>query len=248
LIFSALPVPPRPGLIPDLRELLARAESFAAQAAQSGPARIGPQWIIDLLRTGGYPAIVAILLLCGLGLPVPEEMTLIGSGYLAYRYPDLMDWRVASAVCVAGILLGDTVIYSLGRRFGNSVLRLPIIRHELTPARLAKFDAYFERYGMRAIFLARFLMGVRLAAYFVAGRQRMEYWRFLLLDLAGAALTGPTSVFLGYHFGGELETAVVYVHRSNRLVIGLLVSAVVAGLLWARWRRRRKKGAENLPA
>jgi membrane protein DedA with SNARE-associated domain len=198
---------------------------------------------MNVLETGGFPAILALLLLCGLGLPIPEEVTLIGSGYLSYRFPDLMDWRVASVVCVSGILLGDTLVYVLGRRFGNALLRLPLVRHELTPARLAKFDVLFERYGDRAIFFARFLMGVRLAAYFVAGRQRMPYWKFVLLDLAGALLSGPTSVFLGHHFGGEIERAVAVAKDANRLVLGVVVIGLVASFFWARSRWRRMRAA-----
>src|SRR5262252_8650389 len=128
------------------------AEILEWLQAASGPVseHLKPRWLFGFLEWGGYPAILAILLLCGLGLPIPEEVTLIGSGYLAHL--GVFDWRVASVVCVLGILLGDTVVYGLGRRFGNSVLRLPVIRHELTPARLERFDAMFARYGDRAIF------------------------------------------------------------------------------------------------
>ncbi len=220
-------------------DAIVACQSFAGQAAgaegavQKPP---GPEWVVQFLTDYGYLGIVVILVLCGLGMPIPEEITLIGSGYLSYM--GALDWRLASIVCVSGILLGDSLIYFLGRRFGNAVLRLPLIRHELTPVRVAKFDVLFARYGDRAIFFARFLMGVRLAAYFVAGRQRMPYWKFILLDLAGALLTGPTSVFLGYYFGGHIEKAVEWAHRSNWVLLALLGLALAGALLYA-WRKSR---------
>lgn len=203
----------------------------------------GPAWVGEFLQSYGYIGIVVMLLLCGLGLPVPEEVTLIGSGYLSYvakingaTHPN---WIVASFVCVFGILLGDSVVYGLGRRFGNAVLRLPLIRHELTPKRLAKFDKLFARYGDRAIFFSRFFMGVRLASYFVAGRQRMPYWKFLLLDLAGAVLSGPTSVAFGYFFGDNLHRALEWAHRSNWFLLVAALAIVAGGVAFARWRQRR---------
>lgn len=218
---------------------LAELAAWMQAAASHASSELKPEWLFRFLEWGGYPAILAILLLCGLGLPIPEEVTLIGSGYLAHL--GVLDWRIASVVCVAGILLGDTIVYALGRRFGNSVLRLPVIRHELTPQRLERFDSLFARYGDRAIFFSRFIMGVRLAAYFVAGRQRMPYWKFLLLDLAGALLSGPTSVAIGYYGGEHIENAFARVRQLNWYVLAGVAVLVVASVLWTRRRIRRAK-------
>jgi membrane protein DedA with SNARE-associated domain len=225
-------------------EAAASAAMVLTQNGESAPASLpGPAWVTEFLQSYGYIGIVAMLILCGLGLPIPEEVTLIGSGYLAYlakvNGAEHPNWILASVVCVLGILLGDTVVYMLGRRFGNAVMRLPLIRHELTPKRIAKFDTLFARYGDRAIFFSRFFMGVRLASYFVAGRQRMPYWKFVLLDLAGALLSGPTSVAFGYFFGDNLHRALDWAHRSNWFLLGAAVVIIVGGISWARYKRRR---------
>ncbi|MFN0206601.1 MAG: DedA family protein [Planctomycetota bacterium] len=230
----------------------AESQAAASQAVSNGAA--GSEhlsWVIGVLNDWGYAGIIFILVLCGLGLPVPEEITLIGSGYLAYvaksNGVDHPNWILASVVCVFGILLGDTVVYGLGRKFGNSLLKLPIIRHELTPSRLEKFDRLFHKYGDRAIFFSRFFMGVRLASYFVAGRQKMSYFKFLFLDLCGALLSGPTSVFFGYYFGKEIDRAFAWAHKSNYVLIGIVVVVIVAFIIFARIKSKRSKAGATTP-
>ena len=240
-------------LLDPLREAAAHAAAAAAELVQellpsSAPESLpGPKWVIEFLQNYGYVGIVGMLVLCGLGLPIPEEVTLIGSGYLSYlakaNGSDHPNWMVAAAVCVFGILLGDTVVYSLGRLFGNSVLTLPLIRHELTPARIDKFDKLFARYGDRAIFFSRFFMGIRLASYFVAGRQRMPYWKFILLDLGGALISGPTSVALGFYFGDNLHQGLMWAQRSNRFLLAGATVAIVIGIAYALHRKKRAKPA-----
>lgn len=229
---------------------------LAAQAAESKAAAAGANpddlnWVIGILNDWGYAGIIFILVLCGLGLPVPEEITLIGSGYLAYvaksNGADHPNWIIASVVCVIGILLGDTVVYSLGRRFGNALLKLPLIRHELTPSRLEKFDRLFAKYGDRAIFFSRFFMGVRLASYFVAGRQKMVYWKFILLDLGGALLSGPTSVFFGYYFGKEIDRAFAWAHKSNYVLIGIVIVVIAALIIFAKIKSKRANAGKPAP-
>jgi membrane protein DedA with SNARE-associated domain len=233
--------------------VLQTAQSMPGSAAAASSPAVSDNFafVINILHDWGYAGIVFMLLLCGLGLPIPEEVTLIGSGYLSYvaqsKGSDHPDWLIASAVCVFGILLGDTVVYSLGRRFGNSLLKLPIVRHELTPARLAKFDKLFYKYGDRAIFFSRFFMGVRLASYFVAGRQRMPYWKFILLDLGGALLSGPTSVAFGFYFGAQIERAFELAHESNRILIGIVIAIIVGMIVYTKVRSNRARARARLP-
>lgn len=214
-----------------------------ASAPASAPGEFGK--VVEWLTQLGYVGMISILVLCGLGLPVPEEVTLIGSGYVSFlaeregaAHPN---WILSSVVCVVGILAGDSIVYCLGRRFGNSLLKLPIIKHELTPTRLAKFDKLFDKYGDRAIFFSRFIMGVRLASYFVAGRQKMPYFKFILLDLGGALLSGPTSVWFGYHFGEAIESAFGYAAKSNKILIIGLVAIVIGMLIFTKFRSKKAK-------
>jgi membrane protein DedA with SNARE-associated domain len=156
-------------------------------------------WLIDkvinrLLHLK-YIAMFGILFLCGVGLPLPEEATLVGSGILVgWRKADFL---LASAACVLGILGGDLIIFGLGHHYGQRFLQSRPMQWILTPRRQLKVARFFTRHDTKAVFFARFFAGVRIGVYDYAGSQRMKWWRFILLDFLGALISGPTSIFIG---------------------------------------------------
>jgi len=172
------------------------------------------------------PELWAFLLLvaCGIGLPPwSEELVILGSGYFVAAGE--LSYFHAVIWCWAGILAGDTVIYGLGRFAGDRVYNWPILRSHLRPARRRRFNASFLKHGTKVVFFARFLPGVRMVAYLVAGNLGMKYWKFVMLDSIGAALTVPISVFLGWKFASNLDYVLEAMHRYRipLLVLGVLV-------------------------
>ena len=151
--------------------------------------------VVDALIAHQYVAMAGILLLCGLGLPLPEEVTLIGSGLLV-GWGDA-DFLYASIACIAGILAGDSVIFGLGYMFGVRFLRSRPMRFLLSSRRQRRVGRFFRKHGSKAVFFARFFAGVRIGVYAYAGSQRMSWWRFLSLDFVGALLSGPISIWIG---------------------------------------------------
>lgn len=151
--------------------------------------------VLDWLTDLRYLAMFGILFLCGVGLPVPEEVTLVGSGLLV-GWGDANFW-LASVTCVAGILAGDAIIFGMGHHFGQKFLQSRPMRLLLTHRRQLKVAKFFVKHGSKAVFFARFFAGVRIGVYAYAGSQRMSWPKFLLLDLLGALISGPTSIFIG---------------------------------------------------
>ena len=189
----------------------------------------------DIFSEFSYTAPFVVLLLCGVGLPLPEEVTLLGAGLLLYRGE--VAFVPISVVCGAAILLGDSIPYWLGRRYGDQALRIPWVRRILRPDRMKRLQRRFEAHGNWGIFVCRFLAGVRIPGYFVAGTMRMSFPRFLILDGLGVLLTVPTIIYLGQLFGGkieELETTIGDLH----LVLAFLVLSLILILL-VRSRRAR---------
>jgi len=199
---------------------------------------------LAFLQDWSYVGIFTILFLCGLGLPIPEELTLLAGGYLAYQeYTGLYETQ---AVCLVAILLGDLVAFYAGRRYGMRFLDVPWMRRVLTPPRMDKVHHTFARYGAKTVFAARFFVGVRVCAFFVAGTLRMKTWKFLLLDGAAALISVPASVWLGYFFGSNLSQARRELKLwHNVLIVGIL--AIVTGAVLARWWRRRRRGTALPP-
>ncbi|MEZ6016368.1 MAG: DedA family protein [Planctomycetota bacterium] len=186
----------------------------------------GAPFLAEYLGTG-YLAPFVVLVLCGFGLPIPEEITMLGAGFLAHRGE--VDFVPVVLVCMAATLIGDSIPYSVGRRFGRQALRSRAVRRALHPERLRSIERRFERSGLWAIFICRFLPGVRLPAWFTAGTLGIPYHRFIAVDALGAALMTPAFVALGRYSGekiAELEGRV----EGLTQILGFIAVALVVGM------------------
>ena len=193
----------------------------------------------------GYLAPFTILLLCGFGLPIPEEVTMIGSGFLLYQ--GRVEALPILAVCFTATLLGDSIPYWLGRTYGRRALKVKAVRRVIHPERLRALRRRFQRNGSRAVFVCRFLPGVRLPAWFTAGTLGMRYPHFLAVDGLGALLMTPAFIALGYASGekiAELESTVENLHQILGFVVLALAAALLIHLMVARrWTRPSDGGS-----
>lgn len=196
-------------------------------------------FLLEILASYPGPWAFGLLLACGLGLPPwSEEIVILGSGFFVAQ-GELGYWE-AIGWCYGGILAGDSIIYVLGKWAGESVYRWPVLRRHMKPRHQARFARAFARHGNLVVFLARFIPGFRMMAYFTAGNLGMPYWRFTLLDSIGAALTVPISVWLGSFFADNLDRAIALLHEFQIPLILTGGAAVFAFVLY-RIRRRRKR-------
>jgi len=210
------------------------------------------QFLTDLLmQTEGLPAyalVFGVLVACGLGVPLPEDISLVTGGFLAYL--EVANLYIMMAVGFVGILVGDTLIFSAGRRIGTQVGRggHVFFARIVTPEKRRKVEELFGRHGEKIVMIARFLPGVRAVTYFTAGSARMKYRRFIFFDGMAALVSAPVFVYLGYHFGDELEALVRAVRRGESAVIIILVAVVASLFIYRRWRvsAQRKREQERL--
>jgi len=220
------------------------------------------QRFVDLLQEHslgvGLAFVFAVLLLCGFGLPMPEDVILITGGVLAWmaspleeptlrgmvRDPGLIAMVV---VGMAGILAGDSVIYWAGRKLGRRVAEFRLLRHMVTPEKLEKVETRLRHQGNVVVMLARFLPGLRAPTYFTVGHSHFAYWKFILYDGLAALVSAPLWVCLGFWFGDDIERAAREGARFSEIVLGAIL-AVVALLLGRWWWRRRKERPGEPPS
>jgi membrane protein DedA with SNARE-associated domain len=210
--------------------------------------------VLELLGQYRYVAMFTILVLCGMGLPLPEEVTLLASGLaVGWRQADFL---LASLACVGGILVGDAAIFAMGRYFGRRFLRMGPMRWLLPPRRQARVKRLFARHGNKTVFFARFFVGIRIGIYAYAGQHGMKWSRFLFLDLLGALISGPTSIWVGKFAAEKIadpeeahDFAVHILHRAQHWIyIGIGVLVVLGVLHWfLSHRGERRKPEPEVP-
>lgn len=196
-----------------------------------------------LENTHGLPAyatVFGILLVCGLGVPLPEDVSLILGGYLSHQ--GAASLLPMMAVGFAGILAGDSIIFFAGRRLGARVGRRPggLLGRVVTPEKREKVQQLFARHGEKIVLIARFLPGVRAVTYFTAGSAGMRYTRFIFFDGAAALASAPVFVYLGYHFGAELE-AFIQAFKRGQLSVIAGAAALVLVFVGVKLLRRRAR-------
>lgn len=193
------------------------------------------EYLASLEPASVYLTLAAILVLCGLGLPIPEDISLVAAGYLAHL--GVLDVHLAFVVCFASVLGGDMLAFTLGRRLGAMALESRVLRRLFPPGKQRRAREYFAKYGGRVIFAARFLPGLRFSIFFSAGSLRYRPAAFLAVDALAAALSVPALVYLAWWFGEDIDRLIGWVRHSQQ---GLATLAIVLVLVvgWKAWRGR----------
>ncbi|MCR9246519.1 MAG: DedA family protein [bacterium] len=189
-----------------------------------------------------YFGVAAVFLLCGLGLPLPEEIVLLAAGYVCAKLD--LNLGLMMAWCGGAILLGDVLPFLLGRTFGKGLLRIRWVRYIVNKRRLATFDLWFRRRGDLVILIARFVAGLRVVAFFTAGVMKMPWRRFLIYDGIGILLIVPLLTWLGHSSREFIDEMIENVQQVERGILWAVIGGgVVLALSWWiwRWRARRKK-------
>jgi membrane protein DedA with SNARE-associated domain len=217
--------------------------------------------LVDLLSAGsldiGYAFVFSMLLLCGFGLPMPEDVILVTGGVLAWMSSDLevATFRgmlhdpgllTMAAFGLAGILAGDSVIFYAGRRFGHRVAEFGPLRRVITPEKLEFVEKKVRKRGNVMVMFARFLPGLRAPTYFTVGHARMPYWKFMLYDGFAALISAPLWVCVGFYFGSDIQEAARVARKFSHYIL-LVVLVVLLGLA-LRWLQSRRVSPGREPA
>lgn len=193
--------------------------------------------VIPFLLRHGYWVLVANVFAEGIGLPIPSVPVLLGMGALA-GLGNFSIW-ISLALAVAAALTSDLIWFQLGHVRGHSILNL-LCRMSLEPdSCVSNTKTLFGRLGARALLVAKFVPGLGATAAPLAGLTRMNPWKFLAADAAGAALWSATYLAAGYLFRNRLELAAEQAGRMGSFLV-LVIGAALAGyVVWKYYQRRR---------
>lgn len=178
---------------------------------------------INFFLNYGYLSVFLVLILCGFGLPVPEDITLVAGGVISSlacsaegsfsnAVQSCHEVHLMFLVGILGVLIGDSSVYWLGRISGQRLIKARFFSKLLTPQRVQWIEGKFQKYGLFFVFVARFMPGLRTPIFAVCGMtRRVSFLKFFLVDSFAALISVPAWVYLGFwgerRFGttGELE-------------------------------------------
>lgn len=198
------------------------------------------EWTAEFTYLGPF----LLLVLCGLGLPLPEEVSLIGAGVLLYQGE--AEFAPMLVACMLGVLAGDAIPYFVGRRFGKRALRHRWVARVLDRRRLVVLERRFRAHRNWGTFTTRFFPGLRWPGYFLAGTLRVPPLRWLLLDLIGAAIQVPLTLALGRAFGESVDGLQRRLDNLHLLLAFLVLAGLMTFGFQSRLRSSRAKAADLL--
>jgi membrane-associated protein len=191
--------------------------------------------IIEQYGTYTY-LILFVVIFCETGLVftpfLPGDSLLFAAG--TFGGMGKLDVGTLFLLLAAAAIIGDNSNYAIGRYFGSRILRAQDTRW-LKKEHIERTHGFFERYGTKAIIMARFVPIIRTFTPFVAGLGRMTYRRFLPYDIGGGILWVGTCVFAGYFFGGR---KVVQENFSLVILAIIVISVIPAVVTFIRAKRQ----------
>jgi membrane protein DedA with SNARE-associated domain len=188
--------------------------------------------MLSLIEQYGYLIVFLGVMLEGIGIPLPGETVLITAGALARR-GSLTLWETMMMGSL-GAVMGGQAGYLVGR-FGGRPFVLRWGRYAfITPDRLGRAERFFEQHGGSAVFLARFITGLRVFGALVAGMSRMSWAKFAVYSALGGVLWAAAAVALGYFLWASIGLVEHWIGW-----ISLLLAAAAALVVILRWSYRK---------
>jgi membrane-associated protein len=192
--------------------------------------------ILSVAHNLGYPTLVLLVMLESGGVPLPGETALITAAVLASQHR--LQIALVIALAAAAAIVGDNAGYVIGRKGGRWLLLRPgpFARHRARV--LEAGEPFFARHGSKAVFVGRWILGLRTWASWLAGASRMPWRSFLLWNAAGG-ISWATTIGLVAYYAGHSTTGTIALFG----VAGLTSALAAPGVLLAHQRRRRRHQA-----
>ena len=198
--------------------------------------REDPRIVLALLKINAHVAYLGVFALVAAessGVPVPGETALIAAGVLASHGRVHIESVIALAAL--GAIVGDNLGYAIGRSGGRRLLERRGFLERHRRRILEEGEPFFERHGPKAVFLGRWVAGLRIAAAWLAGINRMPWRRFLFWNALGGIAWATSVGLLAFYLGPPAER----IFRTAGIAGGGFAgAALLAFVLWRGLRSR----------
>lgn len=200
------------------------------------------QWLSQFAYqpTMVYFGVIGMMFASSFGFPLPEEVTILSVGVLAYMgaNPEHFPPPYAGAPVVNGIhaalittfavIAGDFLVFFIGRLGGRKLVTQTSFRYLFTEKVMSRINGFVSKFGLFAVFIFRFTPGIRFPAHVILGMSEIPVWKFLVVDSFAALISVPTQILLVAHYG---EDILIALHRFKIWFFSILVLLLVLGLI-----------------
>jgi membrane protein DedA with SNARE-associated domain len=193
--------------------------------------------LVTLLEHHGYAVVFSVVLAEAIGLPVPAALALVAAGAAAAS--GTLSAPTALLLAIFAMLLGDLLLFELGRRMGWRLLGL-LCRFSVAPETciLRSAESFYNR-GKLSLLIAKFIPGVNTMAAPLAGSMKMRPEQFLRFDLAGAALYALAYGVLGFVFHDFLTVLTRSFQAAGRALEFTILVAILGYVMYRFWLFRK---------
>lgn len=190
-------------------------------------------WLVNLIEVIGYPGVAIAMFIESFFAPIPSEIILPFSGFVAFG--GSLNIYGVIVVATLAAYLGTLPFYFIGR-WGNEFVMEFLKKYGkylfISQDDLKKgFDA-FERYGGGIVFFGRLIPIVRTVISFPAGVARMNFFQFSIYTLVGAGIWSSILASAGFFLGDRWDMVSVYVDRYENVILILLLVVVAVYIGW----------------
>ncbi|MCU1253307.1 MAG: Rhodanese domain protein [Edaphobacter sp.] len=184
-----------------------------------------------------YLIIFLWVLIEQVGIPIPSVPVLLTAGTLSATHR--VSWIGITTAMLLACIIADTIWFALGRRYGNSVLKL-LCRFSFEASTcVSKTEGYFTRRGAVTLLFAKFVPGLSTVAAPIAGQTGMSFPRFLAWDLAGSLIWGEAFILAGRFFGDIAKKSAPFFAWLGHFAIVIFVLMVLGFLAHRIWKQRK---------
>jgi membrane protein DedA with SNARE-associated domain len=196
--------------------------------------------IIDVISAGDYAGIVFLMALQSANIPVPSEIIMSFSGFLAAQ--GSFNILLVVIMGVLGNIVGASVSFWMGFKGGRVFLEKYGKYFFLNTSDIIMAERWFSKYGTKTIFFSRIIPIFSTFISFPAGMFKMRFKDFLFMTAVGSLIWSSFLAWLGWRAGSEWEKIHVYFSKFSWIILGVIV---VLGIWWI-WRHFLKKSPNKI--
>jgi membrane protein DedA with SNARE-associated domain len=202
------------------------------------PTRVGPRREKNVLELADFwlpLTFLAAILGTGMGFPIPEELPIVAAGIWAGDADIVakfgaLRWLMLPA-CIVTVVMGDSILYFIGAKFGTKVLQTRVFKRMLPDAKREEIEKNFHVHGVKVLLFARLLPGIRSPIFIMAGILKLPLRRFILADGIYAVPGVSTLFFLAWWFGEQFKAVIEKFEEGVSSYLRPLLILIALGLV-----------------